>query len=466
MTTIGEVPQKNTLPNDIIQEIIDILAATNPPSPTPTIPATPRFEDENNIDDVEWSLSPDETDIPPGRQYVKPFSSLSSFCLRQARKHIFAHVVMTSQDVYAYVPRNPPPKRLPTLHSQVDFFRQHKETLPYIRNLSITVTQDEMDDVLLQAQLHSMLTKLENLTALTIQSHGIWTRLSPDSNSRSMRSALRVLLQSQTLSKLCVNWLQDFDLGELSKSANLCTLNLYNTRPDMETTGLNDVELGKVRELSITGYRPFMIRKFEALKAALVAMNDEGRLRVKFGKVKGLCFDVYESLYFAGILEIVTAHASDTLEDLELRMFLDSEDGNNDHSAWLDRIITHRSGSLRKLSLYTWVANEDQDPFSGICSTLKRMDSHNVLEALEVTVTVQTDSPCAPGDVWVAFGSVFEGSRKWPQLKKVMLKVLVADCGREDNSLQCMLRGLRETGFKHMFSKPFDFEYVVQTMIV
>ncbi|PPR00175.1 hypothetical protein CVT24_005087 [Panaeolus cyanescens] len=428
----------------------------------------PGFEHEELKDNVERVL-PLRSSIysPPGRQYVKSFHGLSYFCLNQARKHIFAHVTLTSQHYFYSDPRiNPLPTHLdpPELANQLAFFRDHTGPLSHIRTLSIDMDRPEMEDTTLQAHIHEMLSRLHNLKKLEIHSYDIehekWEQLP---NWGLIRPTFRDVFRSQALENLCLYSLQDFRISDLAGSPRLRKLNLIGTSILVSEDGKDVVEIG-VKELALEGYVFF--DRFEAVKGVLLSKNDKGHLRVKFLGFKAMRFNLHGRTYLPGVADIITAHADNTLEKLALKMWPSLL--GDDPSIWLDKIILPRWSTLREISSEVIVNNDTQDPFGGLCSTLRRMglQEHSALEVLEVQVTVNWNCSCATGEhVWTAFARVFEEGRKWPCLQRVMLKVVTYQYEALHRSLDIQLRGLREKCFKSLFSKPFEFDYVVHTYI-
>ncbi|PPR04853.1 hypothetical protein CVT24_007241 [Panaeolus cyanescens] len=435
------------IPNDIIAEVMDILAAERPPDPKAL------------GEDMEWAWPPDEVHNPPGRLQVKTFHTLSSFCLHQSRKHIFGYVNLGTFNYHHTC--NRPPKHLPTLKLQLAFFAEHTETLSYIRHLSLCVKREEVQDLALQAQLYDMMVQLSNLTLLEITfSNKDWSDVSL--STRSVRSALRTLLRSsENLSEVRLADVVNFCISDLVDAPYLRCLDVYDTSFFVDDNGAK-IELNGIKELRIFQYD--REKDFEQFVNHLIAKDGDGNLVLTFPKLEALNLDPLEITHHSGMLKIVSAHGG-SLQELTFEICLDRQPGlANDRSAWFNEMILPRSQTLKKIAVVSPVNDEVQDPFAGLCSTISRMDEHSPLTVLDIVVKVETDCMCTVGDEWLEFSKALKGNKKLKHLKKVKLVVDVAEFGRSDGSLRRALNGLRETHLKALFSQSFEFEYRVRTI--
>ncbi|PPR01051.1 hypothetical protein CVT24_000605 [Panaeolus cyanescens] len=316
--------ETRTIPDDIIQYIIDILADENlpdlPPRAVPSIPLLEDFSDEvESADPFHYRRNPN---IPPGRLYVKKFYTLSHFCLNQARKHMFAHVTLISSGanrdgltVIRSVPDvNTPSKQFPTIHDQVSFFLEHPGPRSHIRNLTIAMVQSEIDDPVLQMKIPAMLARLENLKNLSIHPSGHWSGL-----WTQIRPIFRDVLRSHTLECLSLVTLRDFHLKDLLHFTGVKGLELEYTSllvgdDDTSTVFESAVVNHLLENLSLEGYH-----SSKSLEA-LLATNGDARLRAMFSGLKSLEFLVSKIDKLTSTVDIINALTGDSLEKLELYM--------------------------------------------------------------------------------------------------------------------------------------------------
>ncbi|PPR02776.1 hypothetical protein CVT24_002250 [Panaeolus cyanescens] len=297
MTLVAENTHKRTIPNDIIHEVIDILAAIPPPNP--------------------------DLQDPPGRLQINKFHPLSFFCLQHARKHIFGIVNLGTFDPKSFcLIINKPPKHLPALGQQLSFFAEHSGTLPYIRHLSLFMYQREIGDLSVQAKLYDVIVHLQNLTSLNINlNQSPWTSI-PSLASRSLRSALRTLVRSsQNLSELTLSRVSDFCLDDLVNATSLQCLDIQETNLMLEDN-TTKVGLNSLKRLIIHQYpNP---QEFEHLVGLLVNRDRDGNLVVTLPQLKGLSFAVVRSSDLSQIVKIVNTHGA-FLEELTFMMYLDGK---------------------------------------------------------------------------------------------------------------------------------------------
>ncbi|PPR02774.1 hypothetical protein CVT24_002248 [Panaeolus cyanescens] len=452
MAFVVEKTHNIAIPNDIISEIIDILAAERPPDP-------------NAIDlgpDTEWSWPDEDLHDPPGRLQVKKFHTLSSFCLQRARKHIFAAVKLGTN--YPQYTCNRPPKHLSTLTSQLAFFEEHKGTLPHIRRLSLDIKQKELVDSSLQEKLYDAMVEMSNLSFLSISLNDlVWAHPGLSSTSKSVQSALRTLLRSsQNLTEVYLRNVFKFRLNDLVDAPYLQGLYVDIDESTFFVDG-DKLELNSLKKLIICRIR--QPKYFEQFVNVLVDRDGNGNLVLTLPQLKVFEFGIESSSELPEFLKIVNAHGG-SLEELSFHLSLDREPGHNDYSTWLNELILPRKQTLQKISISSSLLDESQNPFAGLCSTLLRMDEDNVLAELHIEVHVQTDCNCTLGDEWLEFSRVLDTNKKWKHLRRVTIVVVVADFGRSDRALQTALDGLRNTHLKALFSRPFEFELRVRTVIV
>ncbi|KAF9034068.1 hypothetical protein BJ165DRAFT_1410090 [Panaeolus papilionaceus] len=416
--------ERAPIPNDILQEIIGALAQS----------------------------STDETQTYPTE--VKKFATLSSFCLQEARKHIFAKVQLKTG--YTYRERC---RKQSTLEEQLDFFSQHLGPLPYIRRLNLTLSSVEMLNEELQSRLFDMLIQLPHLLALDIRSIGPkyirnrnqWTQIA---SSKSIRSALQILLHRSSNFRELGLWSQpDFPISDLMFATTLRRLTLDDSlllKDEGVDMQILDVEhhLENLDDLKISD-RKRGRTEVPSIFNSLLARGSNGELVLKFSHLKSLEVDFNDPSTFRDVSYLLKGQGCDCIESLKLNLYLER----------FNDIILPFAASLQKLSARIFIASITQDPFGGMCSTLERIQGNNVLTLLDIEVTVQTDCPCTTGVEWRALSRVMGSADQWKSLQEVNLKVVVADYGRPDNALQMALEGLRETHHKSLFSSSFNFNY-------
>ncbi|PPR04854.1 hypothetical protein CVT24_007242 [Panaeolus cyanescens] len=473
MSSVIETIRKTPIPNDIVCEIINILATEQ----------TLDYDSEDS--DTELEQPPEEPHDPPGRMHVKVFHTLSSFCLHHSRRHIFAQVnLKTFSNTEDWTHANRPPKHLPTLKHQLAFFAEHTGTLPYIRHLYLSMGPEEFQDSSLQAQLHDVMVQLSNLEILEIDFNYLNWSDNSLSTARSIRSGFRNLLRSsQTLTEVHLFDLINFCVNDLVDASSLQCLDLDDTSLVMDDDSGARMVINSLRHL---GIHPCPENTdFEHFVKFLTARDEDGNLVLTFPDLEALHFEVGENSELPGVLKIVTAHGG-SLDKLSLEMFVPGksdiprfilpnklkissvEQGNNDRSAWFNEVILPRSQTLRIIEIEAPINREGQDPFAGICSTILRMNQHSVLTRLDITIRVQPRRRCTLGDEWLEFSKALETNRNLKSLRRVSLVVNVEEDPDEpsNGSLQRALDGLRETHLKSLFSQSFKFEYRVRTIIL
>ncbi|PPR01525.1 hypothetical protein CVT24_001838 [Panaeolus cyanescens] len=431
MSSLVKKSRNITIPNDILYEIINILAD--------------KASEDNR----------------PARQQpeLKAFHTLSSFCLHHTRKHIFAEVNLRTSSHSNWIP-----KHLPTLKDQVAFFTEHRGVLPYIHHLSLFMSPEEVPDSSLQAQLHDIMVQLSNMVSLQIDYDEMEWNNTPLTTS-SIRSALQTLLHSsQNLSELYLRNVTNFCLHDLVDATYLQHLDVYYTRLFVDGDGPK-AELNGLKELTIR-----QDSAEDSFAKALVLRDEDGNLVSTLPQLKALYFDITLESELPHILKVVDTHGR-SLEELSLVLFRDNEphSANHDYSAWLNKMVLPRSQTLRKIMIESIICEDGQDPFSGLCSTLSCMTKDNVLAELEVMVYVITASITTLGDEWFEISKVLDINGKWKHLEKVKLEVIVETCRPSedpDGYLEHWLHGLRETHFKALFSQAFEFEYCVSPAVI
>lgn len=290
------------IPNDIIQEVIDILAQ---PSPN---------------EDPARSL-----------EQVKKFSTLSPFCLQQVRKHIFFRVTLCT---------NPKAVKgghhFATLAAQVSFFTEHQGPLHHIRHLSLQVQRPEMRDGALQAQLYDILLQLSNLTVLDIHATSFMRpeheRIISTSKEmqpaplKSLRTALHHLLcsDSSSLTELSLQYIGHFPINELRFSINLRRLKLSTTWFFDHSENTTDTELSnrqkatRLEHLELSDYVESSIR-------ALLLTGPDNQLIYTFPHLKSLAVDIEDVSIFTDVSKLLQVQGCRHIEELELNLNTDGK---------------------------------------------------------------------------------------------------------------------------------------------
>ena len=81
--------------------------------------------------------------------------------------------------------------------------------------------------------------------------------------------------------------------------------------------------------------------------------------------------------------------------------------------------------TLKFLELTTTVVEGDHDPLCGLCPELRFIAGNNVLEELELKISVKEDASCRTKDEdWSAFDSVLTESGAFPMLHRVLVEIL------------------------------------------
>ncbi|KAF9034092.1 hypothetical protein BJ165DRAFT_1513958 [Panaeolus papilionaceus] len=449
------------LPNDIIEEIVDILALTR----------------DKEVDD--------------SFQHVKKVSTLSSFCLHLARKHIFAEVKLGTH--YGWYHQRPP-KELVMLSNQLTFFSYHVQLRSYIRDLKICISDEEMESPVIQGLIYHTLTQLSNLASLrVVTGHTKYnyptTKPTPywDLPAESLDSALRtLLLNSKTLTKLDLCCFANITVNDLKYAPNIRHMELngipFNeedrpwTLHQLHHSDTQPSYLEQLESLKITGYDGGIGEQkanFRRLKAHLLSKDMDGLLNIRLSGLKSFGVEVFRISTFNEVLDLLEHQAISALEDLTLQVRMegwfyptDHVDGSNDFSRWLNQIILPSQRTLTGLKMEFSLAYKHQDPFAGFCTTLEGMEDCNVLRDLHIRVDVLTDCECTAGDEWSRLSQVLQKETKWKHLQRVRLSVVVAAFLTPGEAMINDLKMLPQTHLKSLSSKHFSFDYSFEILVI
>ncbi|PPQ80760.1 hypothetical protein CVT24_011301 [Panaeolus cyanescens] len=442
--------QAPSIPDDIIAEIIGILASSN-----------------------------DNQGGNPFR-HILNFSTLSSFCRHQVRTHIFADVSLglKTQEVFHTL-------SFATIPLQLDFFSKHPWLLPYIRRLNVSLSEEDMEDEGLQVGLHKMMIQLDNLTELRIFNH----RSSYDDQHRkdywcnlpktSIRSGMQYLLwrpESRGISRLVIQQWHNFPLHDLVYASNLRHLCIYSTTvvtaeedSDNSLISRTPHHLERLESLTTSGYLGFDEEPgFDEIQRGFSAIDKEGEYLFRLSKLKSLIVEVRETKDFIALVELIQVQHMVSLEELELSLYLNGwydEDQAEpecpfDCSEWLDSLLLPLHMQLKKLKVEIEVESRarNENPFAGLFSTLARMPDCSTLESISLSMAVSCKYlHQSVTSVSSSLNNTLDKEDKWKHLKKVALYILAFSSGFRRPSSEYM-ESLRDS-FQPLSSKKFSFEY-------
>ncbi|KAF9050560.1 hypothetical protein BJ165DRAFT_1008303 [Panaeolus papilionaceus] len=396
---------------------------------------------------------------------VRKFSGLSSFCLREARRHLFETIDLTRG-------HQADPRRFTML------LEQHPDVAPYIRFLHLRLRQDDFNNARLQSHLYRALTSLSNIKRLTILAGGedaCWEALP----KVSLRSALQHLILLPSFEDLRLQCIQDVPLGDLALAPYLRRLELNDVSlqlaPDTRVLQRAGQCWGRLETLKLHGP--------EVQMGCLSACIQGGPLIFNLSRLRALDVELDDHNLIRCLTDVFRFHPLPALEALKLQLdewascklessYLEMHSlrlysgsmGSVRLTQVFDSWILPRYRTLKHLKISTQVLDHHGDPYSGFAGTLEKLRQRNVLSSLELLVVIH-GGQCTAGRAWGQLTQVLT-QHGWHHLRDVQLHIqIVTDNdfpSRTRSPLELALENLRHSYFAPLFtSQQFKFSFEV-----
>ncbi|KDR66870.1 hypothetical protein GALMADRAFT_161831 [Galerina marginata CBS 339.88] len=402
------MPPIPTLPLEIVQEVVDILAQDGP------------------------DLSS-----------IKACSVTCKTYLPLCRKHIFSSILLTGQIRPIHVSK-------PTLAAFIRVLSTTPEIAYYIRNLVYYPSMKDLDLPLLPETFM----QIQNLESLSIH----WpVRSQFQWNKNPLRLALLHLLHLPTLIRLEARGIRDFVIVDLMPCTNL---------KEFKFSRINFAKTENIFPSPLPS-RPIRLRQLSAGEgsSAMVSklyqtLRPDGKPILDFTSIASVSLMVEEDDELNASQEFLKRCRKLT----HVQKFLDSSPLT---WAGLSRVLHPSLQTLAHLHLKTMITDPSgtNDPLSGLVTELQEMRHQNCIEKITIQVSIQSGSDCNRGDDW---GRLDEELARpgWLKLKSVLLSITF--CMRKNSDLEIALRKLPETQFPRLSSSTsvlFDFS-VINTAVL
>ncbi|PPR00303.1 hypothetical protein CVT24_004593 [Panaeolus cyanescens] len=343
------------LPYDILIDIIDIIAETGP---------------------LDLSM-----------QTLKAISSLSKFCNHHCRKHIFKSIdagyAKEKEFMYyetAYTLKLVITPIQPRVASFIKLVKEHPGVIPYIQRFCL-VHFDYPYGVEENA-LSSALPKLSNLSSLEIRlNNNAWTGYL----SRTVQS----LCTLPNLTHLRLDNIFNFPIGAFTSFPHLKALELlsFDLKADELAPRISTPPL-KITTLLIDD-----VNRIDFLARQRV----DGKNVLDLTELKNLSFAVNSHLKIQDMSFLLRNQMSQVqgVEEMKITITVYDPASTSSLSGFefdikphFDLWILPNRRALKRLHLTSLITQTMGDPYSGICQTLEKLETDNILEELTITVNV------------------------------------------------------------------------------
>ncbi|KAF8804779.1 hypothetical protein BYT27DRAFT_7340066 [Phlegmacium glaucopus] len=393
------------LPFDVIEYIVDIY-----------------IEDLDNADYL---------------QNVKALSLTGPLFLHLCRSHMFysIDIIITNSSHYS-----------DTTEAFGELLSTTPEIARYIRDLKIYIAEPNIKSTHFFSQVPQQLTAL--LSLRVSNSDLDWNLV-----SSSMQRSILDLMHLPTLRYLCVGRMENFLVSNLIPCSNLRRLFVRQFSTVSEDADADD---GTASSLC---HKPLQFRMFHLHTKSL---QDLSLLEAKFSDGRPILdFTVMERLFInfdwpgAAVPLREIFKRSRELRDIHLEV---------NHTSFraleFATAIAPCLETLRRVCLDIIARETPNDPLVGLCDELEDISGKNILESIELEITLLIDEDHPLSDDWARLENILL-KPGWPMLKRVFL-IIGIHADFWDGYARAMANLLRAhfTGLKS--SKTFDFQLSVQ----
>ncbi|KAF8150700.1 hypothetical protein B0H34DRAFT_665812 [Crassisporium funariophilum] len=372
---------------------------------------------------------------------LKACSLASRIFVPLSRKHILSTVQIN--DAFSELPSPPETSNLVALLSS-----PNPDVPNYIRKFEFRLTEYDLE----HRSLPSLLQKITKLDSLYLWSHGTekidWLQI-----PKPMRNALLHLMRLPTLTHLRLRWFQNFPVSDIAPCTNLISLNVEH------------VEFAEIDTPAAVSTPPKLQEYIVGDKSALSthmlldAVLENGNSAFDFTGLKKLNA-IYEEDEDVSATERLLKDVK-TLETLELFVCTAAPFQN------LAKFMAQNARTLKTLNLRIHLdEGEESDPLLGLCEELEAVSDNNVVETIEMTVEVSTDTDCSTGDDWGRLDKVLN-KPVWPKLKHVTLDIGIYVYSNDGEALKEALDLLPQIQLGRLAdSKTVDFKFTTHIELV
>ncbi|KAF9482954.1 hypothetical protein BDN70DRAFT_874368 [Pholiota conissans] len=402
------------LPLDIVETVIDILTQ----------------EDDSNF------------------SFIKSCALVCHDFLPISRKRIFASLAINDSyacpsQPYAYIHRMTPSR-----------FRELLTTSPeiadYIRDLNYRVREKDLGEDALIASLKSM-TRLQSLmiwNAVTVPISWNW------STSR-IRTAFVHLFRLPTFNELSLYGIRYFIIADLPpnlKNFTFDDLHVLPAPPPSSQINIYAMSIGRCGYTCDTASEQFYEARIEngkpvidltslnSLESELYGQDSVKTLQDLLGHCTGLAHVKIQSI--GSPLKLGSSADSILTPVIDESLSL----------AGLNRVHKMLSPSLKTLKhLQIKAVFNYDDPYCGIADELELMSGRNVIEIINIQITIRMDAEGTDEDEWGRLDSI-RTQPAWPHLRSLILSIIVNSHAREDELAES-LKAMAATQFKGITSR-------------
>ncbi|KAF9482944.1 hypothetical protein BDN70DRAFT_874360 [Pholiota conissans] len=343
-----------------------------------------------------------------------------------SRKRIFASLGINNRDTY------PTPPYAYIHRTTSSRFRELLTTSPeiadYIRDLNYRVREKDLEDDALIASLKSMM----RLQSLTIR-NAVSAPISWSWSTSRIRTAFVHLFRLPTFNKLSLYCIYDLIVADLP--LNLKNFTFQHLRLLLAPPPSSQI---KIYAMSIGyGCRAAIEQFYEA-------RIENGEAVIDLTVLNSLEFELYNSddvETLRNLLGHCTGLAHVKIEIIEVRLSL----------AGLNKMLSPSLKTLKYLQIEAIFEHDDIDPYCGLADELELMSSRNVVEVIDIRITISVDAECTVGDEWGRLDSILT-QPAWPHLRSLILSIVVISHARDDE-LEENLRVMAATQFKGITSR-------------
>ncbi|KAF9033144.1 hypothetical protein BJ165DRAFT_1410499 [Panaeolus papilionaceus] len=384
---------------------------------------------------------------------VKTLSTISKFWRDECRVHIFSSLKVGTPEEQCSgmcvdcaceeeTDKTVPISRLELLASE------HPHTLPCILVLTIVNPTDED-----ASKLAKIMTKLTNIIAFNVYlAQNLWTD--------HLSEALRAISKFSSFQRLTLQAVSQFPVKELAYLTHL------------KTFEVSQVELVKKGRCNVTTQPPRLKSTWLAgldmfyegpCFNALEMRRKDGKYLVNLSGLSKLHFGVNDRQAVQQASRVLKSHRVESLEELSVIFSLRKEDLEYNFQPHIDAWILPNRRTLKVLDFYSGISENNKDPYSGLCVTLEKLSTNNVLTSLHVLVGISTmlfydDYVRDIDDEWRALCTVLM-KPGWKMLKKVKLEI-IPDSDSDGVTVTPEGRETLFNMFQPLNDKPFDIEII------
>ncbi|KAF8968061.1 hypothetical protein BDZ97DRAFT_1755481 [Flammula alnicola] len=394
-----------------------------------------------DVIEIILDILDDETD----HKSLKACSLTCQAFLRPCRKHIFRSIVVNPDHYRTSVG---------TIRSLGILLASAPEIGSYVRELDYRITsRDLIDPNIPRVLMH--FTQLQSLSLYGYTNRGRGQSQSLDwiAIALPIRTAFLRLMHLPTLNHLSLTFIKNFTVYDLIPCTNLLRLKVSR----FHIADIHDTP----EPWSILPPRPVQLQRFDigyecsGVANKLVEATCSDGLRVvnfknlkEFGASCENLFDIASMKLPLKMAEGLTAISLTTSKQMPFCGFAE--------------MVAPFRKTLTKANLYVMIEGVYDDPLAGICEELENMAGRkfNVLEHLEIHVTVALDRNCETGDEWGRLDQVLTKSG-WPALQDVSLQITIYSDSRNDDTLLRTLKNLPQmqlTGLSSSTTTIFHFD--------